>query len=250
MAGPDSIKLLRRQWETNARLDPYWSILTRKDRRKGRWDREEFFATGRADVAAHLERLRAAGLEPRRGGRALDFGCGLGRLTRPLAEAMGSAVGVDVSARMVEQARQLHAGVPGLEFRHNPQPDLSAFESGSFDLAYSLLTLQHMPPELARSYLAELVRVCRPDGAVFIQIVTRSAPWSGNLFWPPTLVKLLWRRLNRRIAVAPVMVMYALPVAEAEGAIRAAGGEVIAVWPDKSAGERFESVQIAARGGP
>ena len=42
-------------------------------------------------------------------GRALDFGCGAGRLTRALAARFESVVGVDVADAMLDKARALNA---------------------------------------------------------------------------------------------------------------------------------------------
>ncbi|MGH7995877.1 MAG: class I SAM-dependent methyltransferase [Opitutaceae bacterium] len=238
------LRRLRRQWERNARLDPYWTILTREGRRHGRWDREEFFATGRGDVERHLDRLKAEGFRVGRG-RALDFGCGLGRLTRPLAETFGSAVGVDLSARMVDLARELHAGVPGVSFVHNNRPDLGAFASGSFDFVYSLITLQHMPPPLARGYLAEMIRVCEPGGLVLVQVMTRRRRGGG--WWPPSLAKRACRALNGRLALAPVIAMFTVPESEAREIAAGAGGELAAVWSEEPVEGNFESRVLVVR---
>jgi ubiquinone/menaquinone biosynthesis C-methylase UbiE len=181
-----------------------------------------------------------------RPGLALDFGCGLGRLTSPLADAFGSAVGVDVSLGMVEMARKLHSGKPNLRFVHNDQLDLSIFAPNTFDFVYSLITLQHMPQDLAKGYLAEMVRVCRPSSFILVQIVTtrhQRASW----FWPPTLAKLAWRAFNRRMALAPVLEMFPMPESDARRAMVGAGAEIIAVLPDGAAGSSFESRLIVAR---
>ena len=48
---------------------------------------------------------------------------------------------------------------------------------------YSSLVLQHLPPALARSYLAELARVLRPGGAMAVQVATRpTVSVKGALF--------------------------------------------------------------------
>lgn len=247
MAGSDLIAFVRRHWEANARFDAFGTILKRAGADgEGSWDQEAFFATGRADVARDLARLQQAGFALPRG-KALDFGCGVGRLTRPLADTLGEAVGVDVSERMIELARTFHAAAPNLRFVHNPAPDLAAFETGSFDLVYSLITLQHMPPELARGYLAEFVRVCRPGGAILVQLVTWKRV-SGRWYWPPTLLRWIRRRLNHRFAFAPVLAMYALPEREVRLTLESAGGKVVATWPDDAAGQGFESRVFAVQG--
>jgi len=61
------------------------------------------------DVATEFAYIESLGVEPS-GGRALDFGCGLGRLTQPLAERFDEAVGVDIAASMIEGARRQSGG--------------------------------------------------------------------------------------------------------------------------------------------
>ena len=70
----------RRDWDELAELDPYWAVCTTQGRRFGRWDTDEFFATGEREVAQVLAEAEGLGI-PAAHGSALDFGCGLGRLT-------------------------------------------------------------------------------------------------------------------------------------------------------------------------
>ena len=95
---------------------------------------------------SHAERLS----HPRRRESALDFGCGLGRLTRALSRRFESAIGLDLSETMVERARNLNAAVRGCEFRVNTWPDLRDFSEQSFDLVYSGRVLQHLPGQRNR----------------------------------------------------------------------------------------------------
>src|SRR5687768_12932320 len=41
---------LRRVWQTLGRDDPMWAVLSHADKRGGRWDPEEFLATGEVEV--------------------------------------------------------------------------------------------------------------------------------------------------------------------------------------------------------
>src|SRR5262249_14322414 len=81
-------------------LDPYWAILTTSGKRFGRWDSDEFFATGPPEVEGLMNRAAQLG-HPQQYRRALDFGCGLGRVTRALADRFEECVGVDISENMV-----------------------------------------------------------------------------------------------------------------------------------------------------
>lgn len=92
-----------------------------------------------AEVHAHNERFRAAtGVGSR--DRVLDIGCGTGQSTREAARAapFGSALGVDISAAVVERARQLSAN-EGLRNVTYQQADAEVhhFRSAHFDLCIS-----------------------------------------------------------------------------------------------------------------
>ena len=162
-----------RDWEELAAADPLWAILAGPDQRGGRWDTEKFFATGEQEIAELLDSMeQVGGIE--QSGRALDFGCGVGRLTRALAGRFGEAVGVDISEEMVRLARELNEDVPGSSFVVNTKADLSVFDDSSFDLVYTTLVLQHLPRrELQRAYLEEFLRVLRPGGLAVFQTLAR-----------------------------------------------------------------------------
>ena len=103
-------------------------------------------------------------------GRALDFGCGVGRLTRALADRFDTCDGVDVAASMVERARALNGDNERVRFHHNDAPDLQLFGDESFDFILALIVLQHMEPRLMRGYLREFLRVLRPGGVAYFNI--------------------------------------------------------------------------------
>lgn len=160
---------LTRNWETFGRDDPLWAILSDPDKKGGRWDVDDFFASGERQVTELLGLLDDLQVGLRRD-TALDFGCGVGRLTRGLGGHFTEAVGVDVAVPMIEKARALNAGHSSCRFVVNQRPDLCCFRDGSFDFVLSYIVLQHMRPEMAHAYLAELARVTRRGGVLLLQI--------------------------------------------------------------------------------
>jgi ubiquinone/menaquinone biosynthesis C-methylase UbiE len=76
---------------------------------------------------------------------ALDFGCGVGRLTRALAKDFRRCYGVDISESMIAKARELNQSLPGCEFVLNTQGDLALFPDNHFDMIYTCRVLQHLP---------------------------------------------------------------------------------------------------------
>jgi len=149
----------------------------------------------------------AAHAFPLRRGRALDFGCGVGRLTQALCRYFDECDGVDIAPSMIELARKydrpwrrlwyevvrlwnawrsgrdrLADSWPGFarllkrkECRYavNDSGNLSLFGDDTFDLIYSRLVLQHMKPEYSQNYIREFLRVLAPGGLVIFQIPSR-----------------------------------------------------------------------------
>ena len=201
---------LRRVWQTLGRDDPLWAVLSQADKRGGRWQPDEFFATGRVEIDSQLGALAAQGL-PRQRELALDFGCGVGRLSRALAAHFERVIGVDVSASMVAAARELNADLGNLEFRENTSPRIENVADASVDLVFSHITLQHIPTALAAGYVEEFFRILAPGGvAVFHFVDEADASLRGRLFglapnrWLNPLRRVLWRRRD-------VFEMHALP---------------------------------------
>ena len=169
MADLRKFRALARNWEALGRTDPLFGVLSDPTKYGGKWDQDEFFASGRAHVDKLLRTLadaRASFLP----GTCLDFGCGVGRLTIPLADSFHHTIGVDVARPMVDAAARHRPPGARCEFIVNRDPDLRRFETGTFDVVHSCLVLQHIPPEVALRYVAEFFRVTRPGGLVVFQI--------------------------------------------------------------------------------
>ena len=164
-----SLDDVRRSWNALAQKDAMWAVLTGPVGAERTWDADAFFRTGVDEIAAVLARVRAAGLAPGTG-RALDFGCGVGRLTQALSSHFAEADGVDIAEGMLERARALNRAGDRCRYHLNERDDLSLFPSGTFDFVYSNITLQHMPTEFSRHYIEEFFRVARPGGTVVFQI--------------------------------------------------------------------------------
>ncbi|WP_343233334.1 class I SAM-dependent methyltransferase [Streptomonospora sp. PA3] len=217
---------VRADWTRLGSAEPLWAVCVDPAKRGGGWDDDEFLASGAAEIDAALGRLAELGLRPGRR-RALDFGCGAGRLSNALAAHFARVVGVDIAPTMLDEARRLDRSGGRVDFRLNDRPDLAAFADDSFDLVYTDLVLQHLPPKLAEGYLREFVRVLRPGGAMVIGVPDRErATFKGLVFrfapWP--LIRLAQRRL---LGYPAPMRMHPLPRARL-AAVLAAGGARIA----------------------
>ena len=71
----------QKNWNELGKDDPLWVVLTDPAKKGGKWDPSEFFETGRTEIKNMLRELSDKGIELDKT-RALDFGCGVGRLSQ------------------------------------------------------------------------------------------------------------------------------------------------------------------------
>jgi SAM-dependent methyltransferase len=156
---------LKSDWESLARCDALSAILTDDSKAAGRWSIEEFMATGDAELGTVMRHLAGLQYVPNSSDAALDFGCGVGRVTQALARHFASCIGIDISQEMIQKADSLnrygHCRYVANSSERLPFPD------ASFSFIYSNIVLQHIPRRLSKGYLKELVRVLAPGG-VFV----------------------------------------------------------------------------------
>jgi SAM-dependent methyltransferase len=159
---------LARNWDAFGDADPLFGVLSDPTKFGGQWRVDDFFASGDAHVRKWLRILSELGatFDP---GTCLDFGCGVGRLTRPLSESFRETVGIDVAKSMVAVARR-HNRNPRCRFVVNRDPDLRSIHSATFDFVHSCLVLQHIPPDVTIKYIEEFVRVAKPEGLIVFQL--------------------------------------------------------------------------------
>ena len=160
---------LQNVWETLAKTDPLWAILSLPSKKGRKWDVEEFFWEGRVEIDHVLGKVLNSGHTLSRG-TALDFGCGVGRLTQPLADYFAHVVGVDISSTMIDLARQFNRRGARVEYRQNSVKNLGVFGDQTFDFVYSNIVLQHMHPQYAIGYIKEFFRITKTDGFIVFQI--------------------------------------------------------------------------------
>ena len=247
---------VRTTWENIGRDDPFWGVLSWQGTEDGRWDLDEFYGLGEKDIAAFFEEARVVGAEPRREA-ALDFGCGVGRLSRALATRFTTVHGVDISAPMVEQAQRLvGAEFANCTFQVSTSERLP-YAAGSFDLVVSNLVLQHMPPRLAQRYVGEFLRVLARDGVAIVQVPSeqRQGASSRNpvVRFAMNALPSKWREeiMRRRGVPGPRdLPMHGIPRSKMLRGIERRGGQVVACIEDGAAGQNWRSFHYIVRRQP
>ena len=165
-----TIEELQRNWDKFGEDDPFWAILTKPGTKGGRWNLREFFQTGEQEVAQTMEFVERGGAQVRLGGSAIDFGCGVGRLSQALCKYFHPVTGVDISPSMIRQAKALNVFGDKCEYVLNEADNLAIFANSSRDFIFSRLVLQHMNPKYSVSYLNEFMRILRPGAVAAFQL--------------------------------------------------------------------------------
>ena len=228
----------QKNWDELGKNDPLWLVLGNRPG-GGQWGAEEFFQAGRDEIRNVFAELDGLLVSVRRS-RALDFGCGVGRLCQALAETFEEVHGVDISPSMIEHARRFNRFPDRCKYHVSAENGLPMFPSDHFDFVYSVLTLQHIEPRFARNYLREFVRVTRPGGVMAFQVL-KPVLWRGLV---PQRAAEAWRRFKH--GRKPYIGMFGMSGREVTRAVEAAGAKVIQVSPLPCDTSRFLSYKYFA----
>ena len=168
------MKRADKHWEKLGEQDPYYWVTTQNKYRSDVLTpegMEEFFSEG-DEYLKKLVQVIKNHLSPDFAPvRALDYGCGVGRILMSMGHLFESAVGTDISEPMLEKAR-LHAKEAGLDSLEIVKSDdqLSKIE-GSFDFIHSIYVFQHIPNYRGYEIFRQLLEKLNPGGVAMIQIV-------------------------------------------------------------------------------
>jgi SAM-dependent methyltransferase len=159
-------------WEGFAKTDPLWSILTDPNKKNGKWDIDEFFQTGLDEMDIIFDLLKSNDWMPSDRASAMDFGCGVGRLTRAIRLHFERTTGIDAAAQMIEMAKQFHENLNNIDFVVNTSDNLDFIADQSISFIYTAIVLQHIPKEQSYQFISEFCRILEPGGTLVFQVPT------------------------------------------------------------------------------
>ena len=160
------IKDLQKNWNEFGELNPLWAVKTDKKN----WDIKKFFETGEQEIKEVINYINSLNLKIPRG-KALDFGCGVGRLSQALVNHFDEVCGIDIAKSMIDSANKYNKSKDKCKYFLNESDDLSLFEDNSFDFIYTNIVLQHIPDKkIIRNYLKEFLRILKPNGVLMFQL--------------------------------------------------------------------------------
>jgi SAM-dependent methyltransferase len=224
MPGADDALLDRdtdADWRELGASNPYWGVISHpnfllENLTPERLD--EFYASGPFHIDPIVADLaRFVGKPP--SGRALDFGCGVGRLAEAMTAYADEVVGYDISPGMLALARA----------RKGKATYVDTLPDGPFDWINSFIVFQHIPPERGLEVIGQLLARLAVGGVVSLQLTVwrdRDREWPAETGWRKLFQKQRQRRWARRLPVGQI-IMYDYELSQVIRRLNTAGIEEI-----------------------
>lgn len=188
---------MRRFWDSRARENAYYFVDNTTHYASP--DEPRFWQVGEELLEAMLTQLGVA-VEPT--DHVLDLGCGIGRMTRPIAERAERVTALDISTEMLRLAAERNSDLRNINWVLGDGTSLSGIADASLDACISYVVFHHIPdPAVTLGYVRELGRVLKNGGWAAFQLSnqpSRHDPGSyGSRCW------WLRRRLRARLGGKP-----------------------------------------------
>jgi ubiquinone/menaquinone biosynthesis C-methylase UbiE len=150
---------MARFWDRRAEEDAFFFVDSRMQYKDP--ETALFWENGKRDLDLLLSAVGET-IDP--DDEVVEIGCGVGRLTRVMSERAASVRAVDVSARMLELAREHNPQLSNVRWIHGDGTSLDGVQDASADACISHVVFQHIPdPKVTLGYVREIARVLR-DG--------------------------------------------------------------------------------------
>jgi 2-polyprenyl-3-methyl-5-hydroxy-6-metoxy-1,4-benzoquinol methylase len=212
---PHDLSEIQKNWDELGRRDPLYAIKVgrRKEggewesKEGGKWDLQEFFQTGTDEIDSILNEIDRLNLKISHT-RALDFGCGIGRVTQSLPKYFENVDGVDIAPSMIELANTYNKYKDRVHYYLNNKNSLEIFQDDSYDFIYSVEVLQHMHPRYQENYLCELLRILSPEGILVFELPSEYENLKRKIFFNFTfqdvkfIHSLYWKNILRKPSFA------------------------------------------------
>lgn len=162
-------------WELFGQQDPYYGVLSHSKYRGqlSAQRKQEFMESGEHYVSRLLETSeRIFGkIESRK--RALDFGCGVGRLVIPFSKRFSEVVGVDISDSMLAEASKNceEAEAHNVFFEKSIADRMG--DHGQFDYVNSYVVFQHIPVARGMKLIEGLLSQVASGGQAMLHMSLR-----------------------------------------------------------------------------
>jgi len=158
---------IEKKWEYFGETNPYFAVSTFDKFKSENLDDAalvDFFESGEEYVERIWQEIESnfqPNFKPR---KAIDFGCGVGRITLPIAKRCEAVIGIDISENMLKEARQNSEkfNLNNVDFVKGDN-DLTKV-SGQFDFIHSFIVFQHIKPKIGEEIFKKFVEMLSDGG--------------------------------------------------------------------------------------
>lgn len=156
-----------KEWEEFGKSEPYFGVITCDKYLKSNLtneNREEFINSGYVYINNVLNNIRKH-IDPNfKIKQALDFGCGVGRLTIPLAEVAELVTGIDVSESMLNEAMKNCKIRDVRNVKLIKSDDKLSLLDYKYNFIHSFIVFQHIPTKRGEQIFKNLLTRLTDDG--------------------------------------------------------------------------------------
>ena len=225
---------IQSNWEEFGKREPHWSVVVSDQYQQSniQANKDQFYRTGEQHVAQLFGSLERNHVQHRGFKTCLDYGCGVGRITRHLSERFEKVFAYDISLPHLQCAEDylIKENVSNVTLSHLKRvTDIQTLPT--VDVAYSMLVLQHNPPPVIAYIIEALIRSLNPGGVAFFQVPTYRRGYTFSL-----------KDYLREDAARGGMEMHVLPQSRVFDIAQRAGGRVLEVIDDTWTGLRVKEV--------
>jgi SAM-dependent methyltransferase len=223
-------KHIQDTWSYLGETEPHWSVLASEQflQSKINTTKELFYNSGQANVLQLFKTLERNGLDTTAFKSCLEYGCGLGRVTRWLSEKFETVFGYDISKAHLQGAEHYlqSQGIGNVNLRHVREvKDIKNLPK--VDLIYSVIVLQHNPPPIISVIVKEMVKALNFGGVAYFQVPTYRIGYNFSL-----------EHYLKDEATRREMEMHVLPQSTIFELVEKEGGKIVEVWEDSWTGLR------------
>ena len=221
-------------WEEFGKREPHWSVVVSEQYQQSniQANEDEFYRTGEQHVQQLFGSLERNYVQHRGFRTCLDYGCGVGRITRHLSERFEKVFAYDISLPHLQCAEDYlnKENVSNVTLSHLKRvSDIQSLPK--VDVAYSMIVLQHNPPPVIAFIIEALIRSLNPGGVAFFQVPTYRRGYIFSL-----------RGYLAEDAAKGGMEMHVLPQSRVFEIAQRAGAHVLEVIDDTWTGLRVKEV--------
>lgn len=155
------------EWKKWEEYDPYFAVLTTPKYRGGN-NKQDFFDSGEKYFQRLINDFSRLSIPLERNGCALDYGCGVGRVLRPMSNYFNCTVGIDISPSMITEA-QKNCDPEKTDLRLFDGEYLSkCLLEKTYSFVHTVIVLQHIRTKRGMKIIEQLLSKLEKNGIALI----------------------------------------------------------------------------------